>query len=439
MFSRIPSVKDTYFQHKVLTRIHGTPTYESLQVVLTELKANASSVPSTLGAGQHGHLGLILSAARYAALDHTLPWVTPGNPGPFVPPANATGPQIEAAKDVWRELHHTFEICQATEKALIAQLIDTIDPIYLRALLNRATGQYSTSIRAIILHLFNTHGNITPQQVKAKEIELYGMHFDISQPVDTVFSCIDDLADLADHAHSPMSPQQMIDLAYVIFAKQPILQQDLRAWNRLPLLERTWLNMMTHFREAQTDLSSLPTAGDIFHQQPAAHQANLTTMVDLVTQRLLDEQSLLRNAYHPPYPAITAPPPPPPDDSAAVANSLQRRETDLQSREASMMSQMQDMMLTMMRNNNGTNTNNAPPQQRYTDSHSRGGRHSQGRGRGRTGRSSDNRSSTRLYCWTHGACAHTGVDCNRPSTGHQSTATFANMMAGSTTGCYWLT
>ena len=107
MLSRIPSVKDTYFQHKVLTKIHGKPTYETLENVLTELKANASSVPSTLGGGQHGHLGLLLPAARYIALAHTVPWISPGNPGPFIPPATGTGPQIEAARDVWKESKQT--------------------------------------------------------------------------------------------------------------------------------------------------------------------------------------------------------------------------------------------------------------------------------------------------------------------------------------------
>ena len=108
----LPSVNDTYFQHKVLTRVHGQPTYKTLQTLLTtKIKANASSVPSTLGGGQYGHLRLILSAARYATLANTVPWVSPPNPGPFAPPAGGTGPQIEAAKDVWRELKLSFELC----------------------------------------------------------------------------------------------------------------------------------------------------------------------------------------------------------------------------------------------------------------------------------------------------------------------------------------
>jgi hypothetical protein len=165
----------------VPTRIHGKPTYKSLQNVLTELKANASSVPSTLGGRQHGHLGLLLSDACYTALAHTLQWVSPGNPAPFVPPLAGTGPQIEAAKDVWKELKQTFKLCQATEKALIAQVVKTIDPIYLQALLNCSTGKYSLHIPDLLYHLFTTYGKITPQQVKAKEMELCNMHYDISQ------------------------------------------------------------------------------------------------------------------------------------------------------------------------------------------------------------------------------------------------------------------
>jgi hypothetical protein len=424
MISNIPSVKDTYFQHKVLTKIHGKPSYESLRNILTELKANASSVPSTLGGGQHGHLGLLLSDARYTALPHAIAWITPGNPGAFAPPpAPATGPQIEAAKDVWRELKRTFETSQASEKALIAQIVESIDSIYLRALLNRATGQYSTSIRALLLHLFTTYGQITPQQVKSTEMDLYNMHYEISQPVDTVFNQIDDLAELADHANSPMSQQQMIALAYVIFAKQPILQQDLRLWNRRPAIDRTWANMMDHLREAQTDLSSLPTAGDIYHQLPPHQANNVTDIADIVANRLIEVLG------PPPDEEPTLPPTAEPISDAA--NSLQRRETDLQSRESAMMNKMQEMMMNMMRNNNQNNN-------QYNQY--RGGRIPGGRGRGERGRGRGARGNAqpRSYCWSHGACAHSSAECNRQATGHQNTATFANMMNGSTTGCYWL-
>ena len=419
MLSRIPSVKDTYFQHKVLTKIHGQPVYETLQNLATELKANAGSVPSTLGGGENGHLGLILSDIRYAALPNTVAWATPTNPGAFVPPAGSTGPQIEAAKEVWRDRKQTFEICQATEKALIAQSVEAIDSIYLRALLNRATGQYSTSIRSMILHLFTTYGKITPQQVKEKEVELFHMHFEIIQPIDTVFNAIEDLADLAEHATSPMSSQQMIDLAYVILAKQTILQQDLRSWSRLPAANRTWTAMVDHFRTAQAELNALPTAGNIYHQHSTHHQANSTIAIaDLVAQRLIDVLQ-------------------PEEPNHELANSLQRRENELQTREAALLQQMQEMMHLMR-----TPTPPAQPSPHHggrSGNRNRGGRQNE-RGRGRTVPNTNTRTnSARTYCWTHGACAHTGATCNTPSDGHQVTATFNNMLGGSTSGCYWIT
>jgi len=424
MSTKIPSVTDTYFQHKVLTRLHGQPTFETLQTLANEIKANAASVPSTLGGGHFGHLGLILSDARYATLADTIPWISPVNPGPYAPPDGGTAPQIEAVKDVWRELKIEFDLCQATEKALIAQIVASIDPIYLRALLNRVTGQYNHDIRSVIMHLFSTYGKITPQQVKAKEAAVLGMHYDISQPVDIVFNAIDDLADLADHARSPMTPQQMLDLAYVIFARQPILQQDIRLWTRRPAPERTWLNMLEHFRDAQSDLSSLPTAGDMFSTQH--HQANtVTTMAEIVAlQRLIDSM-----------PADDDPPAPPAVPITDVANAaFQQRETSMATREAALLAPMTEMM-TLLRTTGAANTNQQ----------SNNSRNNRGRGAGRTnnrnggGRGQGTAPSVRAYCWTHGWCAHASDKCDNQAPGHQITATSTNMQGGSTNKCFWIT
>jgi hypothetical protein len=423
MSTKIPSVIDTYFQHKVLTKLHGQPTFESLQTLATEIKANAVSVPSTLGGGHLGHLGLTLSDARYATLAATIPWISPVNPGAFTPAAAGTITQRAAAKETWLENKADFDLCQATEKALIAQVVASIDPIYLRALLNRTTGQYSNDIRTVFEHLFTTYGKITPQQVKAKEAAILGMHYDISQPVDIVFNAIDDLSDLAEHALSPLSPQQMIDLAYVIFARQPILQQDIRHWTRRPAAERTWVNMLAHFRDAQSDLSSLPTAGEMF---PGAnpHQANaVATMADLVAQRLLDSLPAEDLAL------VSSPSAVPP---TAVANAaFQARELGVAAREAALITQMTEMMALMRAGTNNTNPRT------YRNNRGRGAGRSNN-DRGRTGQVTTP-PAERHYCWTHGYLAHPSDQCNNRAPGHQSTATATNMMGGSSNKCFWVT
>ena len=69
MNTLITNVKDVYCQHKVLTRVHGKPYFESLKIILDKIKANTSSVTSTLGGGMYGHLGLLLSDIIYRCTD----------------------------------------------------------------------------------------------------------------------------------------------------------------------------------------------------------------------------------------------------------------------------------------------------------------------------------------------------------------------------------
>jgi hypothetical protein len=283
------------------------------------------------------------------------------------------------------------------------------------------------------------------------------MHCDISQPVDTVFNSIDDPSDVSENANSPMTEQQMVDLAHVIFAKQSILQPDLRLWNRCPVAKHMHANLTQHLRDTQTDLSSLPTAGDICHQPPA-HQANMATIADIVLQRLLDKQGAE------PPPRLKPPPsskPPPAAPVTDAVNSLQRRETDLQSPEATMRTQMQDMMASMLRNNgNNNNNNNNRGRNRNNDRNGNGNnyghnnsnnngnnngnngndnRNNNNRSNGNSGdNGNNNRSQQRLCCHTHGCCAYDSPNCRTPGTSHNTAATFANMLNGSTNGCHWL-
>ena len=433
--SHLPSVKDTHFQHLVLTKIHGQPVYDTLRLLADEVKANAASVPTTIGGGEYGHLGLVLSDVRYAALPHTVPWVNPVNPGDFLPPAGATGPQIEAARDVWRQRLRQYELFQATEKSLIAQVVVAVDNIYLKAKFNRSTGQYTGSVKGILTHLFATYGKITPHHVQAREHATANMPYDISLPVDVVFDAIEDLVDLCDHGQTPLPVQKQLDLAYVILAKEPILAQDLRQWNRRPAVEKTWTNMMDHFRAAQSELNSLPTAGEVYHQ--VAHHGNANSVIaiaDLVAQRLLDAANAADAAHaaaanqHPPGVALPA--------ALPAANAvIADREASLLQREAALLQQMQAMMATFTNNANRNNTRNP---------RNRGPRNDRAPAAPAVAAAAapTNRPARtvppRAYCWSHGMCAHGSAQCNNRLVGHQATATFADMQGGSTNNCFWM-
>ena len=72
---------NTNFEYTTLTKLGGQPDYPALKRIKDELKANAASVPSDLGGGDHGHLGLVLTAQEYLQVSETQPYVRPVHPG----------------------------------------------------------------------------------------------------------------------------------------------------------------------------------------------------------------------------------------------------------------------------------------------------------------------------------------------------------------------
>eukprot|EP00957_Ditylum_brightwellii_P070247 5337021-Ditylum_brightwellii.AAC.1 len=51
--------------HKTLLQCNGKPNYDYIHEVMMALYGNAVAVPTTLGGGAHGHIGLVIEAGLY--------------------------------------------------------------------------------------------------------------------------------------------------------------------------------------------------------------------------------------------------------------------------------------------------------------------------------------------------------------------------------------
>ena len=69
------------FPFKTLTPIVGEPTYTSINEITQQLYTNDSSCTSTLGGGNHGHLGLVMKPSLYKTITKTV-FKFPEDPGP---------------------------------------------------------------------------------------------------------------------------------------------------------------------------------------------------------------------------------------------------------------------------------------------------------------------------------------------------------------------
>ena len=73
-----------YFEYKVHAKIIGKPTFDKLHKMFRQLKGNAAAVPCTLGGGENGYLGMLVSAAQYNKVAPGAPFVPPPMPGALV-------------------------------------------------------------------------------------------------------------------------------------------------------------------------------------------------------------------------------------------------------------------------------------------------------------------------------------------------------------------
>ena len=80
------------FEHQTIQPYTGEPDYEAIKSVHDQLKANAASIPSELGRGKHGLLGLIMSDATYLLVTNSA-FRFPPNPGllPTIPAGSTEG------------------------------------------------------------------------------------------------------------------------------------------------------------------------------------------------------------------------------------------------------------------------------------------------------------------------------------------------------------
>ena len=377
-----------------------------------QLKANALTVYSTLGGGNHGYLGLVLHPSQYAQVSNT-PFVMPNPPVPFQISQN------EAAHEAQIRLsQHTMQIklfqeATGVKKALLQQIVKSVDAPYLKALRSNITNTLEhLQIYDILGHLFTSYGYVSPTKLKQYEDAVRELTYDPADPIDDVFTAIENVATIAARAGSDYTHAHKNNLAYVILNKTGVYKSGLKSWLQTPLPSRTWENFKAHFR---VEHNLLRVTNDGTLGESKLHQANLVQQVLEGVQHLLLQDPLPDpSAFPTPAPALPPPAPTPMPTPTHSANAIQQT-ADILPTLLAQMSQMQTAMLTMQKQLATQQQTVTPPNPSPASR-------------------SPKRKGTK-YCWTHGLGKHNGIECENKAQGHQETATKDNRMGGSNRGC----
>ena len=179
----------SFFKYKTPTPIQGTPSNKTLKRLKTELRANASSVESELGGGDHGYLGLVLTDQEYANIQPTPPpFVAPNYPAALTIPAGTDQVTALAMREQHNENQRRYYKCKNVEKALQRHIQDAIEDKYLESLIDEDTQLIQADIPTVLAYLFDTYGKVPSEEVKQRETEIRTMTFHPADPMILLFT-----------------------------------------------------------------------------------------------------------------------------------------------------------------------------------------------------------------------------------------------------------
>jgi hypothetical protein len=133
-------------------KIHSQPTNQDIDILDDELTAIASSFPSELGRGLHGHAGLVKTDADYKTFALGTPFIVPSNPGVY-PLGN-----IPAAQQGQREAEHKalvtqFQTCIGVSKGLRHLILQAVNKDFLFELRAEGIAYLNVTQLQMLTHL----------------------------------------------------------------------------------------------------------------------------------------------------------------------------------------------------------------------------------------------------------------------------------------------
>ena len=233
----VDAIRDS-FPFPTLPKQMGVPTFETIKAAHMKLKTNAASIPSTLGGGNHGLLGLVLTNAVYNTLTgHN--FVLPNNPG-AVPtiPNNATAAQIGEEVRQHGERLRCYQETNRTDHALKQLLLNSFDEMYTRGLRNVHTGYSNVTTIALLNHLYTTYGCITTMDLEENDARMK-TPYDATQPIEVLFNQIETAQEFAEAGNAPYPDSVIINTAYLLLFKTGLYCDACREWNRRAPVTKT--------------------------------------------------------------------------------------------------------------------------------------------------------------------------------------------------------
>jgi hypothetical protein len=217
-----------------------------VQLLTKELYANARSVESELGGGDHGHLGMLMPENEYTAIStDNEEYEEPTKPAAIE--FAATAVERERQKEAFRVEMEEYLAARRLKTQLRKQMIVAIPEIYIASLADETTGLANVHPRVILDHVIDEYGTIHPKDLEDNLTKLKSFQWNPDEPIQSVFSLGDKTRKFARDGNDPISDQAYTQILVNIFRRCGAMDNAVEAWELVKPTQRTLPNAIAHF------------------------------------------------------------------------------------------------------------------------------------------------------------------------------------------------
>jgi len=234
--------------HDPLTALEaiGEPSPRAIRILQTELYANASAIPSDLGGGDHGHLGMLMPNAEYILI--STGGAAYGIPvRPQVPAFAGAAAVIAAIQEDYRRAQETYHTHRDLSNQIKKLILDAVPLDYLSELAHPTMGYSSVTPSQMLEHLVTNYGGITAKDLR-DNMERLKTPWNPDTPIESVFTNGTFCRNFANEGNNPISDETYVLILVDIFEASGVLEKAIEDWEAKPVADQTLANAIPHFK-----------------------------------------------------------------------------------------------------------------------------------------------------------------------------------------------
>jgi hypothetical protein len=145
---------------ETVTKIHGQPTSQDLTILEKEIIAILANIPTTLGGGNHGHIGIIMEPTEYSTMSVGIIFTNPLNPGfyPATLAATAAAGIRAKAEAEHKEIINQYKTFKGVRLGTKDLILEAVENKYLIEIECKTLGFLNKTLRQMIKHLLDRGG-----------------------------------------------------------------------------------------------------------------------------------------------------------------------------------------------------------------------------------------------------------------------------------------